>query len=96
MAYQTTDGARAKNGKETRLAPGTSEDRSIDVLLSVQQVARIKIMYTFSAFLLKRSFGMMAHCVANLAFDVFMVKCKIHNFCHCGDYLVMIFSHRWI
>ena len=90
MAYQTTDSAMKKiTGEETQLAPGTSEDRCVDVLLSVQhQSARIKTVYkyTFSAFLLNRSFGMMAHCVANLAFDVFVVKCKINNFRHCGDY----------
>ena len=63
MAYQTTDGACEKNGEETQLAPGTSEDRSVDVQLSVQRAARIKTVYTFSAFLLKRSFGMMAHTV---------------------------------
>ena len=51
MAYQTTDGAREeKNGEEILLAPGTSEDRSVDVMLSVQRAAHIKTVYSFSAF----------------------------------------------
>ena len=42
MAYQMIDDAHEKNGEETRLAPGTSEGRSVDVLLSVQRAALLK------------------------------------------------------